>query len=119
MATRPKRALDPAEVDDMLAGTWQAPTPSAADYGRARDWVAGYDRCAKCDDRQPCLISFSGDTEWSPTIPIDDPVRLEIDYLRADVGRRTIVISTQCLDDLRSTAAARAAAAQTPRLFVE
>ena len=66
--TRPKRTLDPAEVDDMLSGTWQAPVSSEGGYGRARNWVALYDRCANCDAMQPCLVSFSGDS-----VVADDP----------------------------------------------
>ena len=119
MVTRPKRTLDPAEVDDMLSGTWQAPATSEGAYGRARNWVALYDRCANCDAMQPCLLSFSGDSEWSPTIPESDPLRLEIEYLRADKGRRTILLCVQCIEDLRSTGASRVDAQQTPRLFAD
>ena len=114
-----KRTLDPAEVADMFSGTWQAPPPSEADYARARDWVPGYDRCANCNAIQPCLLSFSGDSEWSPEIPESDPLRLEIEYLRADLGKRTILLCVACIDDLRSTGASRVDAQQTPRLFAE
>ena len=117
--SRPKRTLDPAEVDDMLSGTWQMPVTSEGAYGRARDYVPRYDRCANCGVIQPALVTFSGQSEWSPGIPLDDPLRLEIEYLRADRGRRTILLCTQCIDDLRSTGSARAADQQPPRLFAD
>jgi hypothetical protein len=117
MAT--KRPLSPEEVADMLSGTWQAPVASESTTERSGPWVPRYDRCANCKVMQPCLLTFRGDSDWSPELPLDDPLRLEIQYLRQETGERTILLCPTCLDDLRSTGAARVAASTPPQLFAE
>ncbi len=114
-----RRTLDPAEVDAMLNGTWQMPVAPESRTEASTPWVPRYDRCAYCRAMTPGLLSFSGDYEWSPEIPLTDPLRLEVEYLRQENGRRTILLCSPCIDDLRSTGAARVAATHTPQLFAE
>lgn len=65
------------------------------------------------------MVSFQGNEDWSPWVAVYDPLRLELEYLRQELGRRTITLCPPCIEDLRSTGAARVAAQSTPRLFAE
>lgn len=119
MMARVKRELDPAEVDAMMNGTWEQPTLTAILPERSTPWLPRYDRCSNCSGMMPALLSFSGDSEWSPEIALDDPLRLEVSYLRMSTGKRTVLLCPPCIDDLRSTGAARVAEQITPTLFGE
>ena len=98
-----KSTLSPDEVGRLLLG---AKTPAKAPRRPAEPsvpWVRRYDRCANCRSTQPCLVSFSGETDWEPTIPLDDPIRSAIRTLRQSTQSRTISLCTRCIESLRIT----------------
>ena len=82
---------------DIIAKAPRRPsTPAKATARR-------YDRCDRCNSMQPALITFSGQTDWEPQIPRDDPIRAQINALRDATGSRKILLCTNCLTTLRST----------------
>ena len=98
-----KQPLTPEEVEALFSGTATAKRAPRAAKEPSGPWVRRYDRCANCQITQPALISFSGETDFSPSIPLDDRIRLEIQLLRMTTGRRTIALCSPCIDALRST----------------
>lgn len=113
----PPTTLSVAEVDALFAGkalpraTQVSPTPQKV------AWVARYDRCSSCRAMKPCLASFSGDTDWSPTITLDDRLRDAVKSLRVDLGRRTILLCDRCIDRLSEPRVTTPSPDQPTRLF--
>jgi hypothetical protein len=63
------------------------------------------------------LITFSGDSDWSPGISETEPLRAHIDTLRAQLGKRNILLCTRCITDLRNTLGTDSAPVQPAHLF--
>jgi len=96
-----KQPLTIAEVDALFNRTLQPRATKASRSAKPAAFVARYDRCSSCHDITPCLSSFSGDTDWSPGLPLDDPIRDAIKDLRRTTGRRTILLCSHCSSELR------------------
>ena len=97
-----KHPLTDDEVTALFAGHAPAPKAPRRAAEPAGPWVRRYDRCANCQITQPCLLSFSGDTDFDMSIPRNDRIRLEIAILRQTTGRRTINLCAPCVEALRS-----------------
>jgi len=112
-----RQPLTGAELDALFAGALAAPSEPKAPVTTSPARRANYDRCAGCKSIVPALLSFSGDTDWSPSIPLDDPLRAEIKALRRSTGRRTILICSPCIDERRNHREAVPASSTIARLF--
>jgi len=115
--TATAKPLTEAEVEAIFATKLNRLKPRQALEIAERALVRRYDRCAGCRSIVPALLSFSGDTDWSPSIPLDDPLRAEIKALRRSTGRRTILICSPCIDERRNHREAVPASSTIARLF--
>jgi len=113
----PNATLTEAETAALFAGSLAPPRAPERPATPPRDYVARYDRCSACRDLTPALFTFSGDTDWSPTIALDDPLRDAVRSLRRSSGRRTILLCSPCVDDLRRGPAPAPVSSDTARLF--
>lgn len=112
-----KHRLTPAEVEALFAGKSLPTTAPRATRGPVKKWTASYDRCDYCRAFGPCLVSFSGDSDWSPSIPTDAPIRADIRRLRRELGKRTIDLCTHCVEEPMSVTSATVADDSELRLF--
>lgn len=111
------RTLGPAEVEALFSGRSEAPSAPQAPSRDPAPWSARYDRCACCRVLQPALLTFSGETDWSPSFPTDGQLRVEIATLRFALGRRTILLCAPCIEALSETTTSVTVTDSAPRLF--
>ena len=88
------------DVDALFSGTLKGRAPAKRLTVTQRPYVARYDRCSACRVIQPALTTFGGDTDWSPELPLDDPLRAAITRLRKATGKRTILLCSPDCDGL-------------------
>lgn len=86
------KTLTIAETDALFAGTLAPKAPAKRLEVQSRPYVARYDRCSACGEIAACLSTFSGDTDWSPQLPLDDPLRAVITQMRKVLAKRTILL---------------------------
>lgn len=91
-----KSALTIAEVDALFNASLQPKPAPRAPKTPAKPWTPRYDRCSSCRTIAACLSSYSGDTDGSPEVPLDSPLRAAITALRASTGKRTINLCSHC-----------------------
>lgn len=93
-----RRRLTDGDVDALFSGTLSAPAGTFAGVrgSRVPDLPARY--CHACGEVREDLLSFRGDRDWSPTIPLDSPVRGLVKLLRIRREVRWVVLCTYCID---------------------
>lgn len=93
----PRRKLSEGDVEALFAGTLQAPAGTFAGAHRHRlpDLPVRY--CHACGEVRNDLLSFRGDRDWYPTVPLDAPVRALVKVLRARHSVRWVVLCTDCM----------------------
>jgi hypothetical protein len=111
------KTVSGADIDALFNGTLAPPRPAKRLALPTKPVQARYDRCAGCTAMQPLLLSFSGDTDWSPEIPLDDPVRAYVKDLRRVTAKRTIVLCTDCVAENRQYRSSTRPSVETARLF--
>jgi len=109
--------LTEAETAALFAGSLAPLRALRMPVTPPRDYVARYDRCSACRDLTPALLTFTGETDWSPWVPLDDPLRDAVRSLRRSTGRRTILLCSPCVDDLRRGPPPAPVSSDTARLF--
>lgn len=99
----PKAAQPTLSENDLTAlfgGTYKAPEPAEAPKEVGRPWKALYERCDHCKGIQPCLMSFSGSTDWDPYVAIDGPCRKWVSAYRRENFVRTVNLCSTCVETL-------------------
>lgn len=87
-----------ADVDALFNGTLTRPASAKRLTLATKPVQARYDRCSGCSELTALLLTFSGETDWSPELPETGPIRNYIRDLRR-VGRRTILLCTTCVSE--------------------
>ena len=97
-------ALSESDVAALFGGTYQAPVAPQAAEEDATPWTRRYERCDGCRVIQPCLMSFCGEADWDPFVPIDGPARAWITRFRRENHVRTVNLCGECVTRLNKEA---------------
>ena len=105
--------LTPDQVAALLTGATSPATTPRTRTTTTTPYHPRYSCCDRCEVIQPALVSFHGDNDWSPEIPLDSPVRAIVRALRRSLDRRTILVCGRCLGEIRTTTTAVTQSPQT------
>jgi len=111
------RQLTENEVTALFAGKLDYVAPVKQLSLRTRAWQARYDRCDNCTVMQPCLITFDGHENWSPSLPLNDSLWTVVNGLRDELAKRTILLCSHCITEHRGKQPTAVSAVTTLRLF--
>ena len=100
MAVKDTLSLD--DVGNMLRGVQVAPKAPRTPPTRSRPYKPVYDRCDRCRSMTPCLMTFLGNTDYEPELPLESPVRDTVRELRKTEGHRSILLCGRCISELRA-----------------
>jgi len=95
--------VSPDRLAALFNGTATSLSPTATIDAVQRDYRARYDRCDSCREIAPCLMTFRGRLDWSPTIADNSPLRRAVENLRESTGQRTILLCGPCMTKLSVT----------------
>lgn len=94
MASRQR--LTGADVDALFAGRSVDLPAGSNPAPRQRPYRPAYDACMCCGIITPGLRTFTGDTDWSPDVPMGGEVRRIITVIRNMRGVRNVLLCDEC-----------------------
>lgn len=89
------------DVDAMFRGEAVTRPTRVAASSPDRQLGGHYAKCHNCRQTHPCLWTFGGDKDWSPDLPIDNPIRDAVKALRKHFEVGMILLCDWCVKDLR------------------